>query len=45
MKTNQLKYESPMVEILEISIEQGFAISDTGTGSLEDPVNNNPMGW
>lgn len=27
MKTNQLKYESPAVEILEVAVEQGFALS------------------
>lgn len=32
MKTNQLKYESPAVEVLEITVEQGFATS----GTLED---------
>lgn len=32
MKTNQLKYESPAVDVLEIAVEQGFATS----GTLED---------
>ena len=29
MKENNLNYESPTVELMEIAVEQGFAVSDT----------------
>ena len=29
MKENYPNYESPTVEVMEIAVEQGFAVSDT----------------
>ena len=29
MKENDLNYESPTLEVMEIAVEQGFAVSDT----------------
>ena len=38
MKTNEfLSYEAPQVEIIEVEVEQGFAVSG-------DPRFNNPFG-
>ena len=38
-------YESPQVEVVEIEIEKGFAVSDTESGAIPDgytpDVNNN----
>ena len=30
MKQEKMNYEAPMVEIIEVEVEQGFAVSITG---------------
>ena len=29
MNENRITYESPQIEVMEIAVEQGFAVSDT----------------
>lgn len=38
MKTEDLKYESPQIEFMEVEVEKGFATS-SGTEGY------NPQGW
>ena len=49
MKKNNLNpYEAPALEIIEVKIEQGFAASTPGEGSIEKPGlgnGGNDIGW
>ena len=36
MKQEKMNYEAPMVEIIEVEVEQGFAVSITGYGPDSD---------
>ena len=35
-KVEFMKYETPQVEIIQVEVEKGFAVSP-GTGNVEDP--------
>ena len=35
-------YEAPVVNVESINVEKGFALS--GSGTIEDPSENNPWG-
>ena len=36
MKQEKMNYEAPMVEIIEVEVEQGFAVSGQGTDTNND---------
>ena len=36
MKSKEIFYEPPMVEVIEVEVESGFAISGSGYGSDSD---------
>ncbi len=36
MKSEEIFYEPPMVDVTEVAIEKGFALSDTFDGSAPD---------
>ena len=36
MKQEKMNYEAPMVEIIEVEVEQGFAVSITGSAPDSD---------
>ncbi len=35
-------YEAPIVEVIEVEVEKGFAASD---GNFEDPIEGTPGSW